>query len=72
MRRMGWAMKKTSLKVISGVTLAVMSVVAPAQIAAETSGRNARGRRIEGTWRMAITLLTVKLAPKYPTLPSQG
>jgi hypothetical protein len=46
-------MKKILLKVISGVALAVMMVLATEPIPA--SGQNGKGRRIEGTWRVEVT-----------------
>ncbi len=50
-------MKKSYLKATAVITLAVMLVLTAAQIPAQTSGQNALGRRIEGTWRVQITLL---------------
>jgi hypothetical protein len=47
-------MKKLSLKALSGVALAIILVLVAAQIPAH--GQNAKGRRIEGTWRVVSTL----------------
>ena len=47
-------MKRTYWKTIAGASLAVVLVMIAAQI--PISGQNGKGRRIEGTWRVEITL----------------
>ena len=46
-------MNRVSLKAISGLVLTVFLILIATQIAA--SGQDAKGRRIEGTWRVQVT-----------------
>ncbi len=59
--------KKMYLKAISGGALAVILVLATAQIPA--SGQNAKGRRIEGTWRVQSTLRNCQTGAAIVTSP---
>ena len=60
-------MSKISLKAISGTALAVFLVLAAAQIPA--SAQNGKGRRIEGTWRVEITLRNCQTGVAIGTQP---
>jgi len=61
-------MKKMYLRAISGVALVVILVLAAAQIPA--SGHNGKGRRIEGTWRVEITLRNCQTGAVIGTQPA--
>ena len=61
-------MKKMSLKAISGVALAVILILAAAQIPA--SGQNGKGNRIEGTWRVTLTIRNCQTGAEISTVPA--
>jgi hypothetical protein len=61
-------MKKLSLKAISGVALAVILILAAAQIPA--SGQNGKGNRLEGTWRVALTIRNCQTGAEISTVPA--
>lgn len=65
-------MKKIYLKAISGVALAAILVLAATQIPAsgQASGQNAKGRRIEGTWRVEVTLRNCQTGAEIATAPA--
>jgi hypothetical protein len=58
-------MKKMSLKAISGVALALILLLAAAQIPA--SGQNGKASRIEGTWRVALTIRNCQTGAEIAT-----
>ena len=60
-------MKKIYLKAITGIALAVIVVLGAAQIPA--SGQNGKGRRIEGTWRVELTLRNCQTGAAIATQP---
>lgn len=70
-------MKKNYLRPLALITAAVMLALTVVQILpAQTSEQNALGRRIEGTWRVQITLLNCQTGavltdPMGNPLPSQ-
>ena len=61
-------MKKISLKAISGVALAVILLLAAAQNPA--SGQSGKGNRIEGTWRVAVTIRNCQTGAEISTIPA--
>ena len=60
-------MKKVSLKAIAGFALAVTLVLAAARI--PVNGQNGKARRIEGTWRVEITLRNCETGAAIGTQP---
>ncbi|HXI90017.1 MAG TPA: hypothetical protein VNO24_08390 [Blastocatellia bacterium] len=58
-------MKKMSLKAISGVALTVILLLAASQIPA--SGQNGKASRIEGTWRVALTIRNCQTGAELAT-----
>jgi hypothetical protein len=60
-------MKKVSLKAIAGFALAVTLVLAAARI--PVNGQSGKARRIEGTWRVEITLRNCQTGAAIGTQP---
>jgi hypothetical protein len=60
-------MNMTHLKAISGLSLAVILVLAAAQIPA--SAGNGKSRRIEGTWRLEATTRNCQTGAAVETIP---
>jgi hypothetical protein len=60
-------MKTIPLKAISGMALTIILVLAAIQIPA--SGQNAKGRRIEGTWRVEVTARNCQSGAAIRTFP---
>lgn len=63
-------MKKINLKVITGLALSVIFVLAAAQAGAQTSGQNSISRRIEGTWLVQITDRNCQTGAVIGTIPA--
>ena len=61
-------MKNMSLRAIPGVALVVILLLAAAQIPA--SGQNGKGSRIEGTWRVALTIRNCQTGAEIATVPA--
>lgn len=61
-------MKNITLKAISGLALAVILILAAAQIPA--SGQNGKANRIEGTWRVALTIHNCQTGAEVATVPA--
>lgn len=61
-------MKKTSFKAISGAALAVTLLLAASQIPASGQGRKAG--RIEGTWRVVVTIRNCQTGAELITMPT--
>ena len=61
-------MKNMYLKAIPGIALAVIMVLAAAQT--PVSGQNGKGRRIEGTWRLEVTLRNCQTGAAIGTSPA--
>jgi hypothetical protein len=61
-------MKKTYVTAISGLALTAIFALAAAQVPA--SDQNAKGRRIEGTWRLEVTTRDCQTGAAIETLPS--
>lgn len=59
---------KMSLKTISGVAVVVILLLAAAQIPA--SGQHGKASRIEGTWRVQLTLRNCQTGAEIATVPA--
>jgi len=61
-------MKKMSLSAITGVAVVVILLLAEAQIPA--SGQNGKGNKLEGTWRVALTIRNCQTGAEIATVPA--
>jgi hypothetical protein len=61
-------MNKITLKAVSGLAIAVILILAAAQMSA--SGQNGKANRLEGTWRVALTIHNCQTGAEISTVPA--